>query len=131
MISGQTITHDAPTEFECECMAQGGCAHSHIGTCRRKPARDFMLSGWPDSMVLCDSCSARLRRPDLDLTRDCALCGRPIQLHAANGRINGYRGCYCQGRCRVAERKTHGRYYCTRAPGHSGPCAAVPVVSGV
>lgn len=31
-----------------------------------------------------------------------------------------------QRRCGVAEYETRGRFFCTRTPGHSGPCAAVP-----
>jgi hypothetical protein len=29
------------------------------------------------------------------------------------------------GRCPIAERETNGAYYCTREPGHEGPCATV------
>ena len=96
MITGQTITLDEPTDHPCDCMS-ARCNHTG-GRCGAKPARDFALSGWPDSMTLCDACSADMRRLELDLTRDCALCGGPIQRHAVNGRIDGYRGCYCTGR---------------------------------
>ena len=94
MISGQTIEADEPTDAACSCRASSCLCE---GKCNRKPARDFMLSGWPDSITLCELCSAKLRRLELDLTRDCALCGGPIQRHATNGRISDRR-CSCTGR---------------------------------
>jgi len=119
MITGQTVEYDEPCDGTCRLAG-------HDETKPRKPCWDVMLSGWPDSLTACASCRTRILRLELDLTRDCALCGGPIQEHAPNGRINGYRGCFCRGRCRVAERETNGEYYCTRAPEHKGPCAALP-----
>ena len=33
---------------------------------------------------------------------------------------------YVKDACPVAHEQTAGAYYCTRTPGHDGPCAAVP-----
>lgn len=31
-----------------------------------------------------------------------------------------------EDRCPIADRETNDEFYCTRLPGHDGPCAAVP-----
>lgn len=96
MITGQTVEIDEPCEGTCHLSG-------HDESKPRAPCRDIMLSGWPDSLTACDSCAARLLRLELDLTRDCALCGGPIQRHAENGRIEGRAVCYCRGRAPARE----------------------------
>jgi hypothetical protein len=51
----QRIELNEPVDAPCEC---GDYKCSHSGTCGARPAFDFMLEGWPDSITLCDACKA-------------------------------------------------------------------------
>lgn len=103
MITGQHIELDEPSDQACECASQ---EHNHAGfRCGARPARNFMLSGWPDSIIQCDACSAHNRRLELDLTRECALCGGPLQRFAVNGRVESRKGCRCSAETSRLERR--------------------------
>jgi hypothetical protein len=98
MISGQRVELDEPCEGTCHLAG-------HDESKPRQPCRDIMLSGWPDSLKACDSCALDLLRLKLDLTRDCALCGGPIQKFARNGRVDGHKRCFCSAETSRLERR--------------------------
>lgn len=50
----QRVVLNTPIDDGCECSAIA-CAH-HVGPCGAAPAQDFMLSGWVDSVALCEKC---------------------------------------------------------------------------
>jgi hypothetical protein len=98
VITGQRVELDEPCAGTCHLAG-------HDESKPRQPCRDIMLSGWPDSLTACDSCAADLIRLKLDLTRDCALCGGPLRRYARNGRVDGYKGCFCSAETSRLERR--------------------------
>lgn len=49
----QRVELNEPTILSCRCH---DAEHGHDGRCGNGPATDFMLSGWLDSVVLCELC---------------------------------------------------------------------------
>src|SRR5512147_2928011 len=50
----QRVVENHSIGFPCEC-AELACGHGG-GKCGAVPAVEFMLSGWPDSLILCEAC---------------------------------------------------------------------------
>ena len=48
------VLMDTPVHQPCQCRASS-CGHRKI-PCGTKPAFDFMLAGWVDSVILCAAC---------------------------------------------------------------------------
>lgn len=86
----RTIVTDRPAPgLVCECEHR---EHAHAQrACGASPARHFALDGWPDSMVLCEACSAedrasagtKTKAPYEGTLPTCAKCGAELGLTTA------------------------------------------------